>query len=1002
MYKFYLETKNNLSSFLYERFIHFMGILFLLGMFQTEVQGQIANASCNQKSPWINGTYTNLAASGSTSGICIGNTTGAANLIDGNLTNFASLSLTGLGCVGTFIVQDTDVADTYPIGTFAGFEVSATGLLSANIAAKVTLTTYNNNSVAETYNAVTSLIGVNSSLLNASGNAVLGFVTTLPFDEIRIVYQPLVSTLFTAQVYGAVIEQYCAGIALACNVQTQINNPAYPTSIDGNNTGISGLVCASCSVINAENAISSSNTDYATITLAVAAGSTGSIAVKDNLTSYISGTFAGFNISNPNLINANVLSGITLRTYLNGVFKESSTAGTLVSLNSNLLNGAGEQLVGFITTQAFDEVKLEVTNLIGVLNTTRVYNAVFQKFCTGPPLSCSTNTYLVNPTYPAVIDGTLTGINGAVCAGCSVSNANNVVDNNITNYADIVLTAGVISSGSIAVKDVLTSYPIGTFAGFDIENTVFIGLGLLNGASISTYLNGIFQESSGGSLISLTLLSASRQIVGFKTTKAFDEVRFTASNLVGIDVGTTRVYGAVLKAISAAGVTAPVIPAPSTIVKNTCTSSSVNLNSLVTSSTPVGASLVWFTNNAHTGTVYATPTTATTGTYFAFYYDSVKDCYSPASTPVTVTITVCANPDNSTAIAGSASTILILANDKNADGTAVTDLTKITMPIVTITPVKGTAIVNLNGSITYTPNVGTSGTDIFVYSICDKINTTICDTALVSILISAPNKVCLLPKAYLQGALLGVDLPNTLMRDDLRVKNLIPTTSPYPVGLTSINTTTSTVLTVTNNNAIVDWIFVELRSGTDSTLVVDSRSALIQRDGDIVDVDGMGSLKFSQANAGQYYLVVKHRNHLSVMSVKNTMSNVCKVIDFTQVSTPNFNKDATNIINQPQINVQQGKALWAGNALSDSDIIFQGTQNDVNIIYTSVTNDIGNFFVSPAYKLKGYYTEDIDMNGETIFQGTGNDVEFIYQNILKNHPGNTLKLNSFKIKEQLP
>ena len=184
--------------------------------------------------------------------------------------------------------------------------------------------------------------------------------------------------------------------------------------------------------------------------------------------------------------------------------------------------------------------------------------------------------------------------------------------------------------------------------------------------------------------------------------------------------------------------------------------------------------------------------------------------------------------------------------------------------------------------------------------------------------------------------------------------------------------------------------------------MVDSRSALIQRDGDIVDVDGMGSLKFSQANAGQYYLVVKHRNHLSVMSVKNTMSNVCKVIDFTQVSTPNFNKDATNIINQPQINVQQGKALWAGNALSDSDIIFQGTQNDVNIIYTSVTNDIGNFFVSPAYKLKGYYTEDIDMNGETIFQGTGNDVEFIYQNILKNHPGNTLKLNSFKIKEQLP
>ena len=923
-------------------------------------------------------------------------------MIDGTLNNFASLSLTGLGCTGTFIVKDNDVADTYPIETFAGFEVSATGLLSTGIASTVTITTYNNGGLAETYNAITSSMGINSSLLNANGNAVLGFITTLPFDEIRIAYQPLVSTLFTAQVYGAIIEKYCVGTTLACNVQTQMNNPAYPTSIDGNNTGITGLVCADCSVTNAENVISSSTTDYATITLAVAAGSTGSVAVKHHLNSYVLGTFAGFNISNPNLINTNILSGITLKTYLDGILKESSTASTLVSLNSTLLNGTGEQLVGFITTQAFDEVKLEVTNLIGVLNTTRVYNAVFQKFCVGPTLSCSTNTYLINPTYPAVIDGTLTGISGAICAGCSVSNTNNVVDNNLSNYADIVLTAGVLSSGSIAVKDVLTSYAIGTFAGFDVENTAFIGLGLLNGASISTYLNGIFQESSGGNLVSLTLLSASRQIVGFKTTKAFDEVRFTASNLSGIDVGTTKVYGVVLKASSAAGVTAPVILGPSTAVKNTCPSSTVNLNNLVTSSTPVGATLVWFTNNTHIGTTYATPITATTGTYFAFYYDSVQDCYSLASSPVTVKITVCANPDNVTAIAGISSTIFILTNDKNADGTTITDLTKITIPIVTIIPTKGTATVNVGGSINYTPNVGTSGTDTFVYTICDKINTTICDTALVSILISAPNKVCLLPKAYLQGALLGVDLPNILMRDDLRVKNLLPTTSPYSGGLTVANTTTTTVLAVTGNDAIVDWVFVELRSGADSTLIVDSRSALIQRDGDMVDVDGTGSVKFSQANAGQYYLVVKHRNHLGVMSVKNAMSNICKIIDFTQSSTPNFNLNSLNIINQPQVVVQQGKALWAGNALDDTDIIYQGTQNDVNSIYTQVVNAGSNFFVSPSYKLKGYFSGDIDMNGEAIFQGTGNDVELIYQNILKNHAGNVLKLNYFKIKQQLP
>ncbi len=992
--------KNNFPVFFYHKILYLGWIILLFGMSHIDVSGQIANASCNEKSPWINGTYTNLTASGSATGICLGSATGAANLIDANLSNSASLSLTGLGCTGTFIVKDNDVVDTYPAGTFAGFEVSATGLLNASIASTVTIRTYNDGVLTETYNAVTSLIGVNSSLLNANGNVVLGFITTQPFDEIRIIYQPLVSVLFSAQVYGAVIEKYCAGPTLACNVQTQMNNPAYPTSIDGNNTGITGLACVGCSVTNSENIISSSTTDFATIALAISAGSTGSVAVKDNLTTYAGGTFAGFNISNPNLINANILSGITVRTYLNGILKESSAAGTLLSLNSTLLNGAGEQLVGFITTQDFDEVKLEVTNLIGILNTTRVYNAVFQKFCAGPALSCSTNTYLVNPAYPAIIDGTLTGINGAVCVGCSVSNTNNVVDNNTTNFADIVLTAGVLSSGSIAVKDVLTTYPIGTFAGFDIENSALIGLGLLNGASISTYLNGVLQESSGGNLISLNLLTASRQIVGFNTTKSFDEVRFTASNLVGIDVGNTRVYGAVLKASSAAGIIAPIIPAPSTTVKNSCPSSTVNLNSLVTSSTPVGATLVWFTNNAHTGLAYESPTAAITGTYYAFYYDSIKDCYSPASSPVTVTITVCANPDNAAAVAGISSTILILGNDKNADGTSVTDLTKITTPTITTPPTKGIATVNLDGSINYTPNAGTSGTDTFIYSICDKINTTVCDTALVSIVIS--NKVCLSPKAYLQGALLGVNLPNTLMRDDLRVKNLIPTTSPYVGGLTPANTTTSTVLGTTGNNAIVDWVFVELRSGADSTLIVDSRSALIQRDGDIVDVDGTGSLTFSQANTGQYYLVVKHRNHLGVMSVKNAMSNICKVIDFTQVSTPNFNLDSLNIINQPQVNVQQGKALWAGNALSDTEIIYQGTQNDVNIIYSSVINAGGNILVSSAYKLKGYFLGDIDMNGEVIFQGTGNDAEFIYQNVIKNHIGNILGLNYFKIKQQIP
>jgi hypothetical protein len=63
--------------------------------------------------------------------------------------------------------------------------------------------------------------------------------------------------------------------------------------------------------------------------------------------------------------------------------QESSGVGTLLSVNSSLLTGTGEQLVGFISTKEFDEVKLEITNVLGILSTTRVYNVVLESFCAG-------------------------------------------------------------------------------------------------------------------------------------------------------------------------------------------------------------------------------------------------------------------------------------------------------------------------------------------------------------------------------------------------------------------------------------------------------------------------------------------------------------------------------------------------------------------------------------------------------------------------------------------
>ncbi len=88
----------------------------------------------------------------------------------------------------------------------------------------------------------------------------------------------------------------------------------------------------------------------------------------------------------------------------------------------------------------------------------------------------------------------------------------------------------------------------------------------------------------------------------------------------------------------AAGTAAPTLSA--TTVSNTCPGTT-NLNSLVTSATPAGATLVWFITATPTGTPYSRPTDAIPGTYYAFYFDTLNNCYSPATAAVTATSTAC-------------------------------------------------------------------------------------------------------------------------------------------------------------------------------------------------------------------------------------------------------------------------------------------------------------------------------------------------------------------------
>ena len=270
-----------------------------------------------------------------------------------------------------------------------------------------------------------------------------------------------------------------------------------------------------------------------------------------------------------------------------------------------------------------------------------------------------------------------------------------------------------------------------------------------------------------------------------------------------------------------------------------------------------------------------------------------------------------------------------------------------------------------------------------------------------------PGGVRVAAKVYLQGALYGVPSTSSLMRDDLRVKGFLPTSNPYAAmgwtSLTSVGTVNTSVFQVTGNDAIVDWVYLELRSSSDPTQVVDSKAALLQRDGDIVETDGISPVLFTQVGPGSYHVAIRHRNHLGILSANPmTLSTTATSVDFRLNANVAY-KRTTTATDQAQVVVNQGYAMWSGNVVVDDKVVYQGTNNDVENIYQTIINASGNStFQIPTYKLNGYFRTDINMDGVTLFAGSGNDTEFIYMNIITNHPGNTLRTSIFSISEQKP
>lgn len=220
-------------------------------------------------------------------------------------------------------------------------------------------------------------------------------------------------------------------------------------------------------------------------------------------------------------------------------------------------------------------------------------------------------------------------------------------------------------------------------------------------------------------------------------------------------------------------------------------------------------------------------------------------------------------------------------------------------------------------------------------------------------------------KIFLQGAYNGVN-----MNDNLRSGGLIPLLDPYPsIGYQHVGgsgtSTTNSVLSTSGNNAIVDWVVVEIRNSSTPSQRVYTTSALIQRDGDVVSTDGVSPL-ILPIPSGQYHVAIKHRNHLGAMTELPINITNGTTLDFSLINTWG---------SQGMVTIGSVKALWAGDVNFDGTLKYTGQDNDRDLILSRIGG------TTPTDVVIGYFPEDINMSSVTKYTGQDNDRDIILLNI---------------------
>jgi hypothetical protein len=201
-----------------------------------------------------------------------------------------------------------------------------------------------------------------------------------------------------------------------------------------------------------------------------------------------------------------------------------------------------------------------------------------------------------------------------------------------------------------------------------------------------------------------------------------------------------------------------------------------------------------------------------------------------------------------------------------------------------------------------------------------------------------------------------------LMNTSLNTAGIIPLSQPYNITPFSYSGTES-VGSIPNAN-VVDWVLIELRmpasglpADANSSTTVGRKAGFVLNNGAIVDLDGTTPISFDINKQGAGFMVVRHRNHLGVMS-NSIPSNVTGSYANDYRVLANLYK-AAGAASDPVILLPSSAnyGLWAGDANKTGNI----AASDINAIKLAIASSASGYLFTDVNMTANVAASDVNL-----------------------------------------